>query len=1462
MNTRSPLLICASIGLCLVLSSLVLPAQQVSDLLSYSVIPSCESPDTNKPTQQNQYYFELTIKDLQEESEDLEILVDNNALVQFHIDKNELPFIRYVGPFDHSGVGGTYREYTLKSLSTGISDTLYLPEVVCGYFTSNGLNDAGYYCDQGAFGVIAQMSPEAIDLPKFPDKAYLYVLLEKGTNVTIDRNFSGLFNGLTDLSSYELHAFAIPFEEQASFINQVIIGEPFDQETFSACYATCGVFDVSIDCSSFDLSLTKTVRGGFVYEVGDTVTFDIEVTNDGLITAYDIEITDMLPLGLDFLPDINPHWQSSFISHPIDSLEPGNSIMIPIKVRVNASSIDEDIINRAEITFAAISPNNDAPAFDVDSTPDNEDLTEDDIDDAEITILENLCAASFEISAANEAVCLNGPLSMSAYLVNSTPPVRYLWRFNGQVVSRDSLYTIPNHQPSDYGTYSLTIIDGNGCSGTEFIAIEPVDDQERFSCIDDINVGVNSNCEIRLRPDMFTSRDVSGINDYDLEIRDEAGNLVEQSDLWSYRPGTILEVKVINPCTEEAICWSRLHIEHKLDPQINIYGSEERTMPCALASQEEATSIIANYNELFDDDIMDAQAYADSFNQLVCIQEWEVDVIDLLLSDENCEDRKVQRIYSIYDQERRIAIDTATVLLESLDLDSIAIPSDVSNLTCLDGLLPGDLNSYPSYTFEGSEFKLEDILKGNTGNALCNIAISYSDQEFSGNCRYGATKIVRTWSISDWCSNQTVTDIQHLYVVDNDPPEVKIEEEDIVITTAPFACFATIDLREYIDLSDQCGKDAFLMIEDNAIDEYMVILPIGDHKLALVAYDGCGNEKKFTLDIQVSDRELPVALINQEIVIAVTQDTGIWTNYITAEAIDAGSHDHDCGPVDITIARVSELSLISSGGGELGLEKDFLNCGDITSENDVDNNGSISRIEAYRHQIVFCCRDIGKTIRVSVRVTDIAGNETIVESNVTVQDKLEWTACDDNNPCTLDDRQYGDCGCSGTLDLTDVDGDGIMDCSDPSISLCLNGSTITATYAELAGYLSQGATGGACNQTMMARLSGKVYTMKDEMVQGVSITNEDREEKTNIQGAYRFEDNEMYSNYALIPNLDKEYANGVSVTDLVILEDYILGLRKLDDPYLKIAADINNDGRISALDLQELRLLLLGHADDFSNDSWRFVVADYVFIDEQKPHDFEEVIYVDDLQKDMANLDWIGVKIGDLNHTAIPNDAKSSSRSKNLAKVLLPAMQVNEGDYIEIPLTLSQDDIYGIQMSLKLDGLQIEGVEGLSPAYYHLDKAASSLRIVNHQEHRLLQDIALLQLSVNKSGSLSDMIELGYDITPEAVYEDLDNADVSLQFEEGLSLDIPSEKAQLYQNQPNPFTGETVIQFRIPEAGEVSITFFSSAGQLIYDISDKYGPGVNAVQLTRSDLSLLEGVVFYRMSYLDQVITRRMVLSD
>lgn len=133
-------------------------------------------------------------------------------------------------------------------------------------------------------------------------------------------------------------------------------------------------------------------------------------------------------------------------------------------------------------------------------------------------------------------------------------------------------------------------------------------------------------------------------------------------------------------------------------------------------------------------------------------------------------------------------------------------------------------------------------------------------------------------------------------------------------------------------------------------------------------------------------------------------------------------------------------------------------------------------------------------------------------------------------------------------------------------------------------------------------------------------------------------------NFSLYPQRNDSPLNGVTTYDLVLISKHILGIEPLDSPYKLIAADANLDGQITTADVVLLRKLILGIIPRLPSDkSWRFVKNGHLFLNYQDPQHppFPERIWVPFVVEPpwYSNLySFVGVKIGDVNGSAVPGD--------------------------------------------------------------------------------------------------------------------------------------------------------------------------------------------------------------------------------
>jgi lysyl endopeptidase len=179
-----------------------------------------------------------------------------------------------------------------------------------------------------------------------------------------------------------------------------------------------------------------------------------------------------------------------------------------------------------------------------------------------------------------------------------------------------------------------------------------------------------------------------------------------------------------------------------------------------------------------------------------------------------------------------------------------------------------------------------------------------------------------------------------------------------------------------------------------------------------------------------------------------------------------------------------------------------------------------------------------------------------------------------------------------------------------------------------------------------ANIGGMVITESGVGIGGVTVTLLEGEDTvmtttTGPDGLFEFEDVPAGIVYGL--NLSKNYnhSNGVSTLDLIRISKHVLSVEPLGSPLKMIAADVNASQSISTLDIIRIQKVILGVDSEFSNvESWRFVPLDFEFSNPANPfQDFIPPAYlISNFTTDILDLDFYGVKSGDVNESANPGN--------------------------------------------------------------------------------------------------------------------------------------------------------------------------------------------------------------------------------
>lgn len=183
-------------------------------------------------------------------------------------------------------------------------------------------------------------------------------------------------------------------------------------------------------------------------------------------------------------------------------------------------------------------------------------------------------------------------------------------------------------------------------------------------------------------------------------------------------------------------------------------------------------------------------------------------------------------------------------------------------------------------------------------------------------------------------------------------------------------------------------------------------------------------------------------------------------------------------------------------------------------------------------------------------------------------------------------------------------------------------------------------------------ISGRVSCAESATIE-ISVETPD----TSIQSFMQVNENQQFSFYVpvngrvtITPRSDANPLNGVSTFDIALILLHIADVTPFDSPYKQIAADADDNGLLNEQDSVELRKLILGIYTSLPEDSYRFIPANYVFPDPTNPFSppFPRSIVLDSVVGNVSGLNFIGVKVGDVNSSSTENCGENTVFNGNI----------------------------------------------------------------------------------------------------------------------------------------------------------------------------------------------------------------------
>jgi hypothetical protein len=370
-------------------------------------------------------------------------------------------------------------------------------------------------------------------------------------------------------------------------------------------------------------------------------------------------------------------------------------------------------------------------------------------------------------------------------------------------------------------------------------------------------------------------------------------------------------------------------------------------------------------------------------------------------------------------------------------------------------------------------------------------------------------------------------------------------------------------------------------------------------------------------------------------------------------------------------------------------------------------------------------------------------------------------------------------------------------------------------------------------------------------------------------GNFEFPALEAGKSYNITPARDGDDLNGVSTFDVLLIQQHILGLSSFDSPYKFIAADVDNNKRITGRDIIEIRKLVLGITPSFQdNTSWRFTDAEFDFgSGDPLAQSFPESYEIGNLTSEM-HIQFEPIKIGDINMSAKLAEHEVETRFDEAKSWYSNDLKVKAAQQASIPVYMEEaEDLLGFQIQWDFQPYQlsIKNVKGaqitVNEGQWALDE--NHLRISwSHAKGLSIdpeQPLFYIEVEAKRDGRSSQLLSLASDrVFSSEMYTSSGEYAITYRTK-AENLAMPS--FTLKQNRPNPANDETIIDVEVPVTMPAQLVITTADGKEVYRERALLNRGWNQFELQTSNLGPA-GIYFYSVSAGPFTDSKKMILID
>jgi len=406
-------------------------------------------------------------------------------------------------------------------------------------------------------------------------------------------------------------------------------------------------------------------------------------------------------------------------------------------------------------------------------------------------------------------------------------------------------------------------------------------------------------------------------------------------------------------------------------------------------------------------------------------------------------------------------------------------------------------------------------------------------------------------------------------------------------------------------------------------------------------------------------------------------------------------------------------------------------------------------------------------------------------------------------------------------------------------------------------------------------VTGNIKHPTSGAIKGVRINlNSSNITTANTKGSYNLS---LFSdtNYIIRPTKSNDSVknNGVTVIDAILVQSHVLNKTILNSPYKIIAADVNNSGDVSAIDILYIKRLVLGIDTTFKgNRLWAFVDSTYQFPDVTNPFPYKDSISINNLTSNLANQSFIGMKLGDVNYDWDAAVMRTNAKANKPIELYYDDIQADKVQEVRIPIRVKNfKEILGLQYTLNFNSkaLELKGIEqNKLNVEYGINKAKegkiSFLWNDDKGISKTLDDGSVLMELVftKKAPFMQEDLTLTNDIaTIEAWDGNLQKHAIVKTIGKINSAPEFASKEN-WQVSPNPTSGEVKVDLSLKSNKSIRFQLTTFDGRIVFQKEIEVVKGNSSNELNLSKQSRLSaGIYFLKAVGIDGVNVKQIEIQ-